>query len=180
MAAVKTDKPLDVTLMESPAVAGVGAYSPAANANQDLAMALDKPPASKINGSLDFADANKRWLKDLGLTTTDPRSFHRSWETSFEKEARAHRKWNETYQGRVAIRAISRGIVGAAFYAGANMYAGRAMAKYNNNVNDEEFGLVATKAKGVLPTVARIIDKTFGRAIQWTVKGHHRQRGKGD
>jgi hypothetical protein len=136
-----------------------GAYGNAANDPYKLTLALDKPPASKINGSLDFTDSSKRWLKDLGLTTTNPITFHRTWETEREKDARAHRKWSDTYSGRLAIRSISRGIVGASFFAAANMYAGKALKNYTPD-----------NASGVLPTIAKFIDNTAGKAISGTVK----------
>lgn len=155
----------DATFHETPhpdpaKISSFGSYGAAVNDSSYLSKALDKVPESKINGSMDFADPSKRWIKDVALTTSTMHDHRRAWETEIERVHRDHRKWSDTYRGRLAIRAVSRGVVGSAFFAAANIYAGKALSDYN----------LHTDAKGFLPTIARIIDNTFGKAIQWSVK----------
>jgi hypothetical protein len=161
VATAKTDTPPEAArtrTLESP---GFGAYGAAATARLDLTSALDKTPDSKLNGSLDFTDSDKRWLKELGITTTDPNKFHKAWESGQEKYNSTHRTWANTYGGRLGMRTVSRGIVGAAFYAAGNMYAGKKMKGYKLEGEDP---------KNLLQHIARFIDNTAGEGMQWAVK----------
>lgn len=149
---------------------GFGAYGTTANAPKDLVVALDKPPESKLNGSLDFTDADKLWLKALGITTTAPNVHHKTWRTEEETDRFKHRKWNESMGGRVAMRSVSRGIVGAAFYAVGNMYAGKALEGYTYNRALKGIESEVQSPQGPLQYIARVIDRTAGAGIYKIVR----------
>lgn len=159
MATATDEKKQGSTATQTMDAPGFGAYG-AAGGQPDLRAALEKEPEAKRNGSVDFTVSDKRWLKDIGITTSDPNSYHKAWESAEDKHNRDHLKWNETYGGRLAMRSISRGIVGAAFYATAQIYAGKAMRGYT----------ATDDPKGVLQHITRFIDNTVGKSIQWTVK----------
>ena len=103
------DKPQAVETKASEPT-GFGAYGAGANPGKDLAMALDPQPQSKTDGSLDFTDADKRWLKELGITTTDPLSHHAEWRSDREKYNHEHHKWNEHVGGRLAMLGNQNGV----------------------------------------------------------------------
>lgn len=67
--------------------------------------------------------------------------------------------WASTTKGRLAIRVVSRGVVGAAFYAWANRYVGEALNSYESNKSWSEL-------KGPLQYVAKGFDEVLGRGIQ--------------
>jgi hypothetical protein len=149
--------------------AGFGAYGTGAGMRPDLKMALDKPLDSQLKGSTDFTENDRRWLKELGITVTDPVDFKRIWSPKFEQHWQT-RKWSESYTGRLAMRSVSRFVVGSAFYAVAQTYGTSAMGKkitqdgirpaYTNN----------GEAHNLLQHVARFIDNTAGKTIQFAVK----------
>jgi hypothetical protein len=163
VAAAATDKPLQGTQVGVSEPLSFGAYGSAANPLQNLAVTQDRPPESKLNGSLDFTDSDKRWLKDLGITTTDPNSHHRAWENEEDKYRSKHRQWRDTYTGRIAMRSVSRGIVGAAFYTVGSMYGGKALKNYSPDHSLKE-------SENVLQFIAKLIDSTVGKGIHGTVK----------
>jgi len=142
---------------------GFGAYGAGVNPQKNLAGALDNPSQSKVNDSLDFADHKKRWLKDYGITTTDPNSFHAAWRTEEEKHHHEHRKWSDSMGGRLGMRTISRGVVGVAVYTLAQMHSLKALRHYSY-ISGAEKNNSATS--GLLQHVARFIDRSAGEGIQ--------------
>ncbi len=140
--------------------AGFGAYGDNMGVQQSLIDAIDKPPASKVNGSLDFADKDKRWLRELGVTTTTPLDFRNAWGSVHYTDHQKHLKWSESYTGRLAIRSVSRGIIGCAFYSLANIYGSKQLGNYDLQKDPEN----------VLQHITRFIDNTAGKGIQKVVK----------
>lgn len=98
-------------------------------------------------------------LSDLSL---------KSWD---KKQA-----WNESPQGRLAIRMFSRGVLGAAFFAVGGHVANRWMSF------EEDVGRGIIKQQGYNPTrgfgrqenplqfIAKLIDTTVGAPIEWAVE----------
>jgi len=120
----------------------------------------------QTSSSPDFADSDKRWLKDLGITTTRPLDFSTVWMPD-DVRKRSHR-WAESYGGRLAIRSVSRGIVGAAFFSAGGIYARRAMHGY------DPAGPLPTDWKNIwklpLQFITKCIDKTVGKGIYKTAE----------
>ena len=102
------------------------------------------------------------FLSEIGSTTTDPIMQKRISSPKFETHWQSA-KWSETYGGRLAIRSVSRGVVGAAFYAGAQMFAGKQMASYGENIAGDG-------PANILQHIASMIDNTAGKAIYSAVK----------
>jgi hypothetical protein len=145
---------------------GFGAYGGGLGEKPGIAVALEPESTAKKTGSLDFADSDKRWLKDIGLTTTNPSDYTKAWASNHTLNQK-HR-WAQTYGGRLAIRSVSRGIVGAAFFAMGNMYVREAMGGYDPT--KKLFDLPKELHKKPLQLVAQIIDKTVGKGIYETTK----------
>jgi hypothetical protein len=77
--------------------------------------------------------------------------------------------WNETMGGRLAIRAFSRGVMGAAFFAAGNLLATKWM---NGDVRydpTKPFSEQMSLAKGGNPlkVIAKCIDTVAGKPIEW-------------
>jgi hypothetical protein len=79
--------------------------------------------------------------------------------------------WSDSMGGRAAIRLVSRGIFGAAFYA----IAGRMSRAQLQNYNPETFEL---KTAAPLEVVAKGFDTIFGKPIAGAARGVARLSGK--
>ncbi len=76
-----------------------------------------------------------------------------------------HPAWSDSAKGRAAIRLISRGIVGAAFFTIGGRMATQHLKGYNQNAH---WGETGNDGKW-LQYIAKGIDSTLGRGIQKTV-----------
>lgn len=101
------------------------------------------------------------------------------WKT--DKLEFRNKAWAETAKGRLAIRLVTRGVLGCAFFAWGNLKASGDMNNYDptNSIKDiwsknaddtadnrNFFNKAYTKA---LPVLAKIIDNTAGESIKWAV-----------
>lgn len=102
----------------------------------------------------------------IGAYTTngafDSDLSQKSWSSS--KKA-----WSDTAGGRLAIRTVTRGIMGAAFFA-----VGGALTKKWLHPENIEHWYDPSKAlmeqKNPLQFIAKLIDNTVGQPIEWAVK----------
>ncbi len=101
---------------------------------------------------------SKLWLNEYGITTTDPVYFKRIWSPQFEHHWQT-KKWSESYSGRLAMRSVSRGVIGAAFYGAAQIFGTTALKNYDPK-----------NPHGVLQYVIKGIDSTAGEAIKFFVR----------
>jgi len=92
-----------------------------------------------------------------------------AWE-----ESKKNTKWNATPQGRAAIRAISRGVLGASAFAAGGFLAEKWMkgihfreGKLTANPYNAEAGFF--EQHNPLQFVAKTIDTVVGKPIQWGV-----------
>jgi hypothetical protein len=136
-----------------------------------------------ITKHLDFTQKDKQLLKQMGIKADDaPVNQNKNpWEKDIQEE---HGKaFNETATGRLAIRVISRGVFGAAFFALGGHIASRHMEGYDPDKSFREIWEEVKKGKEVLKDVpgyktthpwlqlcAKLIDMTAGKAISGTVK----------
>ncbi len=72
--------------------------------------------------------------------------------------------WNETSRGRLAIRLFSRGIMGAAFFAGGNLLTQKWMGKSDAPLYNPLKPL--EEQKNPLQIIAKIIDEGVGKPIE--------------
>lgn len=72
------------------------------------------------------------------------------------------RAWNDKVQGRVAIRAFSRGILGAAFFAWGNL-------RISQDLNNYDRSLSLAQQKGLLQMMSKIFDTVLGTPIEATL-----------
>ena len=87
-------------------------------------------------------------------------------------EAYERKPWNETARGRLAIRMASRGILGAAFYAFAQVKGGRDMEGYDPSHSWAEIwtGEHNEGHRKWLQLLAKSFDSTIGNAVKGAVK----------
>ncbi|MDX1974330.1 MAG: hypothetical protein SFT92_01500 [Rickettsiales bacterium] len=83
----------------------------------------------------------------------------KSWE-------QGQKPWNSTLKGRLAIRAVSRGIMGAAFFAVGGALTEKWLHKVPNKY-DASVGLL--EQSNPLQFIAKLIDMTAGEGIKTTV-----------
>lgn len=117
---------------------------------------VQESPASSV------MDANNRWLRELGITSTDPIDFSKAWQTdAYQKKASNH-EWRDSYGGKLAIRSFSRGILGSVFFAAGQHIATESLKGYAYDVLDPSKN---SKLTNPLTYVARLFDKTLGAGI---------------
>lgn len=109
------------------------------------------------------------WFREIGLTS-DPISMKEIWSDKFKKYNKT-RKWGETYQGRLAMRGVSRLVVGSAVFSAMGIYATKSLDGYNNSKDH--------KAGNIPQYIARGIDNTIGKLIQWSVSSATRNKELG-
>ncbi len=85
----------------------------------------------------------------------DPKLTHKTWEQS-------GKPWNSTPQGRLAIRLVTRGVLGAAFFTVGQTLNYKWMKNY-----DHTAGLL--KQENPLAALAKILDTVVARPIELTV-----------
>lgn len=107
------------------------------------------------------------WFRDIGITTTEPVLEKKIWSPVFTEFER-HRRWGETYYGRLAMRSISRFVVGTAFFSVGTLYGRTKLQGYNNY----------ERPKTVLQNIARFVDNTAGKAIEGGVYAVTHDRDK--
>ncbi len=91
------------------------------------------------------------------ISVTSPDLSSKAWEQS------KNTAWSATPEGRVAIRAFSRGILGAGAFAAGGMLADKWMKGYSSS---SSFG----EQKNGLQTLAKGIDSFIGKPIQMGVE----------
>lgn len=132
----------------------------------------DESPASKV------MDANNRWLKELGITSTDPVDFNKAWQTDNFKQKASNHEWRDSYGGKLAIRTFSRGIMGSVFFAAGQHIATKSLENYSFDILDPSKNSTLTNP---LTYVARLFDKTLGAGIYkaaLTVNGGDHEKAK--
>ncbi len=82
----------------------------------------------------------------------------KAWDESERKE-----RWDSTPGGRLAIRAFSRGVLGAMFYTAGGLWTKKLMRGYDPSA-------ALGEQKNVMQGVAKIIDECVGKPIAFTVK----------
>jgi hypothetical protein len=106
---------------------------------------------------------------DKKKTTQDSSYSNYLFGTAGSSDAPA---WSDTVKGRIAIRAISRGIFGSIFF----VVGGRMATMQMKGYNQENFDW--SKPKPFLQYIAKGIDTTLGKGIQKTVQGVASLMGK--
>ncbi len=128
-----------------------------------------------------FTEKDKVLLKAMGIASGHQQEASNPWEKDIHEE-RA-KAFNETATGRLAIRVISRGVFGAAFFAIGGHIASRHMENYDATKSFKEIFDEVRKGREVISDVpgykrvypwlqlcAKLIDMTAGKAIKGTVK----------
>jgi hypothetical protein len=108
-------------------------------------------PASVFARSLDAASSVGAYGMQQKQNIQDLTS--KAWDES------GHTPWASTPQGRLGIRLVSRGIIGAGFFAAGGFLAENWMKGYNYTTPLEQ-------QNNPLQFTAKLIDNTFGRTIE--------------
>jgi len=96
-------------------------------------------------------------------STPTPDLSQKAWDKS--KHA-----WSDTVHGRMAIRTVSRGILGAAFFTAGSLLTRKWM---NSDFHKYDEGRGLFNQENPLQFIAKLIDMTAGKGIKTTVKALH-------
>ena len=118
---------------------GSAAANPVTEKNQDITAASDKDKSQQIELSKDS------WDKALD----DPKN----------------KPWMNDPKSRLAVRAFSRGVMGAAFFVAGGMYARKSLAHY-----DVTKSFMEQQHRNPITFLAKLVDTAVGVPIEATVK----------
>jgi hypothetical protein len=100
------------------------------------------------------------------LTAVDHNPYdlsQRAWDDSYQKQP-----WNDSPQGRLAIRSVSRGLMGALFFTAGGLWA-RKMMTGEHTYNLEKGLLETVESKNPFHIVTKLIDTFAGKPIEMAV-----------
>ena len=143
--------------------------------SQSVATAVEADWSSKVPGHALYGTRpvpkstanNNFWFSDAAVTSTEPILEKKIWSPVFS-EFEKHKRWGETYKGRLAMRSVSRFFIGTAFFAAGTVYGYNKIPGYNNY----------EAPKNILQHVARFVDNTAGKAIETVAYGITHDKNK--
>lgn len=146
-----------------------GAYSPQYGRSLSRDISLKTPYAMlDKNGQLSEYQQNgpvspdTRWLRELGITSADSKAYQQAWQTDDQLHRKSNHEWRDSYGGRLATRAWSRGIAGAIGYAWGQYAGGKYLKDYAFSHDNPS---INTKVTNPLEFAARVTDLTLGKAL---------------